>query len=81
MAQARALLLHPSDNIAVCTTAVHAGDSVSVQLPDGSIQTITAAGDIPFTNKIALHDIASGDRVLSTAKPSESPAHLSRRAR
>ena len=68
MAQARALLLHPSDNIAVCTTAVHAGDSVSVQLPDGSIQTITAAGDIPFTNKIALHDIASGDRVLKYGK-------------
>ncbi|MCF0253578.1 MAG: UxaA family hydrolase [Duodenibacillus sp.] len=61
---ARALKLHDADNVAVCTTAVAAGETVEIMHPDGSRSRLAAACDITFTNKIALRDIACGEDVL-----------------
>ena len=51
----KALHIHATDNIAVCTSAVQ---------PDGSRGAVKAAEAIAFCNKIALRDIASGEEVL-----------------
>ena len=64
MPLARALRLHPSDNVAVCTTAVHAGDTVDVMAADGGHTTAAAVSDITFCNKIALTDIPKGADVI-----------------
>ena len=52
----KALHIHATDNIAVCTSAVQPGD--------GSRGAVKAAEAIAFCNKIALRDIASGEEVL-----------------
>ena len=64
MTQARALLMDPNDNVAVCTTPVHAGDEVQIIHPDGKRGTIRAAADIAFCNKIALRDIRCGEDII-----------------
>ncbi len=64
MTQARALLMDPKDNVAVCTTPVRAGDEVQIIHPDGTRGTILAAADITFCNKIALKDIRCGEDII-----------------
>ena len=60
----KALHIHATDNIAVCTSAVQPGDEVEILEPDGSRGAVKAAEAIAFCNKIALRDIASGEEVL-----------------
>ena len=63
MTTPRALKLRASDNVAVCTCAVHPGDAVEIMHPDGSRTTTTAVSEIAYCNKIALCDIAEGEAV------------------
>ena len=60
----KALHIHVTDNIAVCTSAVQPGDEVEILEPDGSRGAVKAVEAIAFCNKIALCDIASGEEVL-----------------
>ena len=53
----KALHIHATDNIAVCTSAVQPGDEVEILEPDGSRGAVKAAEAIAFCNKIALRDI------------------------
>lgn len=53
-----AIRIHPSDDVAVVVTPIHADQSVAI----GDIR-VGARADIPAGHKIALRDIASGDTV------------------
>ena len=64
MTQKMALKLHDTDNVAVCTSEVTAGDVVTVVAPDGVRTGVTAVSDITFCNKVALRDISEGDVIL-----------------
>ena len=57
MATAKALKLNDADNVAVCTVAVRAGDTVEVKHPDGTRSPVLATEDIAYCNKIALETI------------------------
>ncbi|MCD8339204.1 MAG: UxaA family hydrolase [Burkholderiales bacterium] len=60
----KALHIHSTDNIAVCTSAVVANDEVTILEPDGSTYVLVAQSAIPFCNKIALKDIPSGEEIV-----------------
>ena len=47
----KALHIHATDNIAVCTSAVQPGDEVEILEPDGSRGAVKAAEAIAFCNK------------------------------
>ena len=64
MTQKMALKLHDTDNVAVCTSEVSAGDIVAVVALDGARTEVKATSDIAFCNKIALQTIAEGDVIL-----------------
>lgn len=64
MTQKMALKLHDTDNVAVCTSEVSAGDVVTVVAPDGARTEVKAVSDIAFCNKVALRTIAEGDVIL-----------------
>ncbi|MCG5031476.1 UxaA family hydrolase [Mesosutterella sp. OilRF-GAM-744-9] len=60
----KALHIHASDNVAVCTSAVKKGDEVEILEPGGGRRKVRAASDIAFCNKIALEDIPAGSGVV-----------------
>lgn len=64
MSTARALRLHPDDNVAVCTVAVAAGDCVEIIGSDGTRSEVVATTANTYCNKIALIDIAEGEPIL-----------------
>ncbi|MBR6713016.1 MAG: UxaA family hydrolase [Selenomonadaceae bacterium] len=55
-----AILLDDKDNVATCTAAAKAGDMIQV-LGGGSVRCVE---DIPIWHKVALKDIAKGDKVF-----------------
>ena len=60
MAAKRALIMHPSDNVATAVEEIQAGEEVLV--PSGKEHLmLTAAEAIPFGFKIALTDIPRSD--------------------
>lgn len=59
-----AIRIHPSDDVAVVVTPIHADQSVAI----GDIR-VGARADIPAGHKIALRDIASGDTVRKYGFP------------
>jgi (2R)-sulfolactate sulfo-lyase subunit alpha len=61
---ASAILLHPGDNVLVCTATVHAGDRLPI---DG--RAIVALEDIPLGHKISRHALAAGDKVIKYGVP------------
>ena len=65
---AYALLIHPSDSVAVVTAAVRAGEDVLYEDANGGQVCVKATGDIPIYHKIALRDIAQGEQVLKYGK-------------
>ena len=60
----KALHIHPSDNVAVCTSEVKPADEVEIIDSDGSRSSITAVGAVAFCNKIALRDIEPEEEIL-----------------
>jgi altronate dehydratase small subunit len=58
----RALIMHPSDNVATAVEEIDPGDEVRV--PSGKVfQALLATEAIPFGFKIALQDIPRGEIV------------------
>lgn len=56
----RALIMHPSDNVATAVDEIRAGDEVAVPLGRERL-SIRAIEAIPFGFKIALRDIPTGE--------------------
>ena len=65
---AYALMIHPTDNVAVVTEAVRTGEDVLYEDANGGQVCLKAAGDVPVYHKIALRDIAPGEKVLKYGK-------------
>lgn len=63
-----ALIIHPTDNVAVVTAPIRAGECVCC-LRQGQEIRLTAAEDIPCYHKIALCDIDRGQAVIKYAHP------------
>ena len=55
-----AILLDDKDNVATCTAAAKAGDMIQL-IGGGSVHCVE---DIPIWHKVALTDIAKGDKIL-----------------
>ncbi len=58
----RALIMHPSDNVATAVEEIQAGEEVAIPMA-GKTLTIRAAEAIPFGFKIALQEIPRGDTI------------------
>ena len=58
-----ALMIDEKDNVAVVTSEVKKGDSLTYKYR-GEEKEITAITDIPIFHKIALYDIACGEKVV-----------------
>lgn len=55
------------DNVATCLADMHTGEEAIVKI-HGSVSSITLRNDIPFGHKIALADIAEGNKILKYAE-------------
>ena len=60
MPSRRALIMHPSDNVATAVEEIQAGEEVGVPCR-GETMSLTAREQIPFGFKIALVPIAAGE--------------------
>lgn len=60
----RLLRLDPSDNVAVATTTIEAGESVTI---DG--RPVTLPDRVPTGHKLALVAIATGEKVIKYGSP------------
>lgn len=58
-----AIVINPSDNIAVCLKDVQKGASLRVKNNE-EVFPLTAVDDIECGHKIALHNIANGDPII-----------------
>ncbi len=56
----RALIMHPSDNVATAVEEIQPGDDVSIPIGGQSL-TLQAVEKIPFGFKIALQSIPRGE--------------------
>jgi len=56
----RALMMHPSDNVATAVEEIQPGDEVAIPVA-GTAPSLRAAESIPFGFKIALQDIPRGE--------------------
>jgi len=56
----RALMMHPSDNVATAVEEIQPGDEVAIPVA-GAAPSLRAAEPIPFGFKIALQDIPRGE--------------------
>ena len=59
-----AVVIDPRDNVVVAIYPLKAGDEVRYPMPDGTLASFAAAGDVPLFHKIARSDIARGQRVV-----------------
>jgi altronate dehydratase small subunit len=62
MSGKRALIMHPSDNVATAVEEIRAGEEVAVPV-QGTVVTLRAIEPIPFGFKIALREIPQGEIV------------------
>ena len=63
MADKRALMMHPKDNVATTVEEILPGDQVRISR-EGKASTVIAVEAIPFGFKIALADIPQGALIL-----------------
>jgi altronate dehydratase small subunit len=56
----RALIMHPSDNVATAVEEIQAGDEVTIPSAKAAL-SLRATETIPFGFKIALQDIRPGE--------------------
>jgi altronate dehydratase len=54
------IIINPKDNVAIALEEIKEGESV--RLPDGG--TLTAMAAIPYSHKVALTDIRSGENII-----------------
>jgi len=57
------LLMDDTDNVVTCVEEIPQGGTV-VYRKNGQVLTLTAEEQIPYCHKIALVDLAKGDKVL-----------------
>ena len=55
-----AMVINPKDNVAVALTDLKKGESIAIT----GNTILTALCDIPFSHKIALKDLESGERII-----------------
>ncbi len=60
MAAKRALMMHPSDNVATAVEEIQPGDEVAIPAAKATI-TLRAVEAIPFGFKVALQDLHPGE--------------------
>ncbi len=60
----RLLRLHAADNVAVATTTIEAGQSVSI-----AGQPVVLADRVPTGHKLALVPIAAGEKIIKYGAP------------
>lgn len=58
-----AILISEADNVVTVITEIAIGGQVSYRCQN-EIRSLTAQEAIPYCNKVALHDIAVGDKVI-----------------
>lgn len=61
---AKALKINPADNVATALTDIAGGEEAEVVSEDGSLIRIEAADHIPLAHKIALFEIATGEKII-----------------
>lgn len=64
----RAILLHPTDNVATALADLQSGETLDIALGDVMVR-ITLGQDIAFGHKLALRDIPVGAQVLKYGMP------------
>jgi len=57
------VLINPADNVVTVVEEVSLGDVVRYITPDGP-REVTAADAVPFGHKVALADLAAGDKIV-----------------
>ena len=58
-----AVIIDEKDNVAVAIEAIAKGSKISFKLKDKTVKTITALDDITIYHKLAIKDMAQGDKV------------------
>ena len=58
-----AVQIDPSDNVVTLVDEARAGDHVRFITPDGP-QELPALDDVPFGHKVAVREIAAGERIV-----------------
>ncbi|HGL6480026.1 TPA: UxaA family hydrolase [Clostridioides difficile] len=58
-----AVIIDEKDNVAVAIEAIAKGSEISFKLKDKTVKTITALDDIIIYHKLAIKDMAKGDKV------------------
>ena len=64
----KAVIIHPSDNVACLTEDGKAGETYEYEL-QGQRVTVTLQSDIPFGHKFALRPLENGALVLKYGRP------------
>lgn len=59
----KALLIHPSDNVAVLTQTAAPGDDICYKR-DGVEYHVTSIVEVPIYHKVSVCDIAKGERII-----------------
>jgi altronate dehydratase small subunit len=68
MSGKRALMMHPSDNVATAVEEIRPGEEVAIPAGRETI-TIRAIEAIPFGFKVALQDIPQGEVIRKYGEP------------
>lgn len=58
-----AIKLHPSDSVATVLRPLKAGETARLRAGD-TVETVTAAEDIPLCHKLAVGNMKKGDNIL-----------------
>ncbi|WP_425058925.1 Galactarate dehydratase (L-threo-forming) [Sporomusa carbonis] len=63
MSKPKALVMKPIDNVATATQEIAAGTDIVVSV-DGKMINIHVTEKIPFGHKVAIRDIAAGEKII-----------------
>jgi altronate dehydratase len=60
----KALKINPKDNVATAIAEIARGEEANVVSEDGSLNRVKALDNIPMAHKIALTEIAVGEKII-----------------
>jgi altronate dehydratase small subunit len=63
MAQKLAIQIDPGDNVVTLVDEATAGDLVGYVTP-GGYEELAVSDDVPFGHKVAVRDVADGERIV-----------------
>jgi altronate dehydratase small subunit len=73
----RALKINQTDNVATALTELPEGAEVDIVIEDGGSEQVVAIDHIPMAHKIALSEIAIGERIVKYGEPiGEATRHI-----